>query len=201
MLTESIELYDDANVIFSTVLVSFLIFFILEKYWHWHHCRCIGCNDGTNDKKSIAYTNLLGDGIHNFADGFLIGSAFMLHFYTGILATFVVILHEIPQEISDFGVLIYSGFKKMQALLFNLLFALTAVVGGIAAYFFGTSFNQFIPLMTAFAAGNFIYLAAADLIPELHHEKDPKRVWQHTVWLLIGVALVFILKTIFPEVE
>ena len=200
LLPESLNLYQNANVIFSVTLTSFLVFFIIEKYWHWHHCLCLHDKTHENDeKKSLVYTNLIGDGIHNFVDGFLIASAFMLDFNTGILATFAVILHEIPQEISDFGILLYGGLNKMQAIFYNVLFALTAVIGGIFSYLFGRTFEEYIPLMTAFAAGNFIYLASADLIPELHHEKNPSKVWQHTVWLIVGVLLVFILKTILPE--
>lgn len=202
LIPEAIEHNGNAKPILLTILASFLVFFILEKYWHWHHCRCVDCKP--NDprlKNNIIYTNLIGDGIHNLTDGFLIATAFMLDTTTGIIATLVVILHEIPQEISDFGILLYAGLSKAKAVFFNFLFALTAMVGGIAFYFFGQAFSNFIPFMAAFAAGNFIYLATADLIPELHHEDNPKRVLLHTMWLLIGVLVIFLLNLIHPEFE
>ena len=183
--------------IFLVVLLSLVAFFIQEKYWHWHHCLCLDdhlAETAGNSKKSIIYTNLIGDGLHNLIDGFLIATTFMVNFQLGAITTLVVILHEIPQEISDFGILIYAGLTRAQALFYNVLFALTAVVGGIVFYFFGKNFAMTIPYMTAFAAGNFIYLAAADLIPELHHEKDPRRVLAHTSWLVIGVAVIFALN-------
>lgn len=200
LLPEALEVSENPQFIFTTLLISFLIFFILEKYWHWHHCRCIDC--GPNDprmKKNIIATNLIGDGIHNLTDGFLIAAAFMLNFQTGVIASIVVILHEIPQEISDFGILLYAGLSKGKAFLYNFLFALTAIFGGIIFYFFGSQFKIIIPFMAAFAAGNFIYLAASDLIPELHHEKDPRHVLQHTFWLLAGVALIFLLTSFLPH--
>lgn len=202
LLPESVDNYYDTRTITMTVLASFLLFFILERYWHWHHCRCIHDNAHNHDhdeKKNLIFTNLIGDGIHNFLDGFLIATAFMLDFYIGIMTTFAVILHEIPQEISDFGILLYGGLTKSRAIIYNLLFAMTAIIGGIVSYLFGQKFENLLPFMTAFAAGNFIYLASADLIPELQHEKNPKKIWQHTVWLLAGVIIIYILKTILPE--
>lgn len=202
LLPESIDKYKNANTIMATALASFLLFFILERFWHWHHCRCIhdkAHNHENDEKKSLVYTNLIGDGIHNFADGFLIASAFMLDPSIGVLTTVAVILHEIPQEISDFGILLYGGLNRTQAIISNLIFAFTAVAGGILSYLFGQSFKEYLPLMTAFAAGNFIYLASADLIPELQHEKNSKKVIQHTLWLILGVIIIYILKTILPE--
>ena len=202
LLPESLDQGNNPETIMLTALISFLLFFILERYWHYHHCRCIHDNEhdhSHDEKKSLVYTNLVGDGIHNFLDGFLIATAFMLNFYIGIMTTLAVILHEIPQEISDFGILLYGGYSKSQAIAYNLLFALTAVLGGIVSYLFGQNFKEYLPFMTAFAAGNFIYLASADLIPELQNEKNPKNVRQHTLWLLIGVAIIFLLKTLLPE--
>ena len=188
--------------IFLVVLLSLLAFFILEKYWHWHHCLCLDdhmAEEPGRSKKNIIYTNLIGDGIHNMIDGFLIATTFMLNFKLGMITTFVVILHEIPQEISDFGILIYAGLTRTQALLYNVLFALTSIIGGIVFYFFVRSFAMSIPYMAAFSAGNFIYLAVADLIPELHHEKNPWRVLAHTSWLIVGVAIIFILNALHSE--
>ena len=190
----------DSHVIFTTVLISILFFFLLERVFHWHHCRCEEHDKScANDKKNLAVINLVGDGIHNFIDGALIASAFMLDFRAGLVVTLAVLLHEIPQEISDFGVLLYAGLSKAKAILYNLITALIAIVGAVLFYNFGTNFGHLIPLMVAFAAGNFIYLATADLIPELHHEENPKKIWVHSAWLLVGVVLIYLVGQILPH--
>jgi len=201
LLPEAIEAKNfEPHAIFATVLSSILFFFLTERIVYWHHCRCDDCHrQHTKDKKHLAYFNLAGDAIHNLIDGFLIASAFLLGFKTGMVVTVAVILHEIPQEISDFGVLIYAGFSKMKALIYNFSIALLAILGAIIFYFFGTTFITLIPLMAAFAAGNFIYLATADLIPELQHETDPKKIIVHSLWLIIGVLIIFLGGKFLPH--
>ncbi len=200
LLPEAIEaeMYEP-HLIFGVVLASIIFFFLFEKVLHWHHCRCEYHHEEANPKKHLAYINLIGDVVHNVVDGFLIAASFMLDFQTGLIVTAAVILHEIPQEISDFGVLLYSGMSKTKALLANLLVALSAVLGAVVFYFFGQSFTQAIPLMVAFAAGNFIYLSMSDLIPELHHEKNPKVILQNSLWLLAGVLIVYFLVSVLPH--
>ncbi|MDD2807912.1 MAG: ZIP family metal transporter [Patescibacteria group bacterium] len=188
----------EPKLIFLITLASIIFFFLFERVIHWHHCRC-DFDPSHESKKHLAYINLLGDGIHNIVDGFLVAGAFLLSVPTGIAVTLAVILHEIPQEISDFAILLYAGLTKAKALTFNFLISLTAVAGAIAFYYFGNAFNYLIPLVTAFAAGNFIYLAAADLIPELHHENNPKKIISNSIWLLLGVFLIIILGRILPH--
>jgi len=198
LLPEALEggIYD-THLIFSLVLISIIFFFLVERVFHWHHCHC-GENDVrcVESKKNIAILNIVGDGIHNFIDGALIASAFMFDFSTGLIVTLAVIFHEIPQEISDFGILLYSGMSKIKAVLYNLITAFIAVVGALLFYYFGTSFENIIPLMLAIAAGNFIYLATADLIPELHHENKPKKIISHSIWLIIGVLLMYYISQV-----
>ncbi len=200
LLPEAIEaeLYEP-HLIFGVVLASILFFFLFEKVLHWHHCRCEYHHEESNPKKHLAYINLIGDLVHNIVDGFLIAASFMLDFQTGLVVTTAVILHEIPQEVSDFGVLLYAGLSKTKALLANLSVALSAVLGAVVFYFFGQSFETAVPLMVAFAAGNFIYLSMSDLIPELHHEKNPKEIFKNSLWLLVGVLLVYSLIQILPH--
>lgn len=194
LLPEAIEaeIYEP-RLIFGVVLSSIVFFFLLERVFHWHHCHCEehGQSAG-NIKKNLAVINLVGDGIHNFVDGALIASAFLLDFQAGLIVTLAVILHEIPQEITDFGVLLYAGLSKTKAILYNLLTALIAVVGALTFYYFGNSFQNILILMMAVAAGNFIYLSTADLIPELHHESRSSKVLAHSLWLLVGVALMVV---------
>jgi len=191
----------EPHLIFGVTLLSIIFFFLFERIIHWHHCRCEYHDlDYNKDKKNLIYLNLSGDAIHNLIDGFLVASAFMLNFKTGLLVTFAVIIHEIPQEISDFGVLLYAGLNKTRALVYNFFVALTAILGAVVFYFFGSTFETIIPLMAAFAAGNFIYLATADLIPELHHEKDPNKITWHSTWLIIGVIIIYLVSIVAPHV-
>jgi len=115
------------------------------------------------------------------------------------MVTLAVILHEIPQEIADFGVLLYAGLSKAKAILYNLLTALIAVFGALVFYFFGTNVEKIIPLVIAFAAGNFIYLATADLMPELHHGENKKNIFIHSVWLIVGVLLMYLASNILSH--
>ena len=201
LLPEAIESGQfEVQTIFGAVLTSILFFFLLERTLHWHHCRCDDLNrERQKNKKYLAYFNLAGDGIHNLIDGFLIASAFMIRYELGVVVTLAVILHEIPQEISDFGVLLYAGLTKIKAIVYNLATALTAVSGAILFFFFGSNFESIIPLMAAFAAGNFIYLATADLMPDLHQETNPHKIVIHSIWLVVGVAIIFIAGRLIPH--
>lgn len=201
MLPEAIEaeIYD-VHEIFLVVLISIVFFFLLERVFHWHHCHCEthGKPEGRS-KKNMAVINLVGDGIHNFVDGALIASSFLLDVNAGMLVTLAVILHEIPQEISDFGVLLYAGLSKAKAILYNLLTASIAIIGAIVFYYFGNTLENIIPLVIAFAAGNFIYLSTADLIPELHHGENKKNIVSHSAWLVVGVILMYLASNILPH--
>lgn len=202
LLPEAIEAdMFDPHLIFMVVLISILFFFLLERVFHWHHCHCEehGRPSENKTKSNIITINLVGDALHNFVDGALIASAFMLDFHSGILVTAAVILHEIPQEISDFGVLLYAGLSKKRAILYNLAAALVAVIGALTFYFFGSAIENMIPIAIAFAAGNFIYLSTADLIPELHHEHNQKNIFYHSIWLLVGVLLIYLGGQIIPH--
>ena len=201
LLPEAIETeLFEPHLIFAVVLMSILFFFLLERVFHWHHCRCEEHGQpNSNDKSDIIVINLIGDSIHNFVDGVLIASAFLLDFHSGILVTIAVILHEIPQEISDFGVLLYAGLSKSKAIIYNLLTAMVAIIGAMVFYFFGNAVSSLVPLAIAFAAGNFIYLSTADLIPELHHENKQKNIFYHSLWLLLGVAMVYFAGQIIPH--
>src|SRR3989344_470677 len=195
LLPEALEQgYFESRTILFMTLVSILAFFLLERTFHWHHCRCEEAGEvHRDDRKNIIYVNLIGDAIHNFLDGVLIASAFLLDTNVGWAVVLAVILHEIPQEINDFGVLLYAGLSRARAIAYNLLIALIAVGGAIGFYYYGSLVAKAIPLATAFAAGNFIYLATADLIPELHRESNSRMVIYHTLWLVAGAALMFII--------
>jgi len=181
----------DHDTLFIFVLVGFVIFFILEKFL-WRHCHDKDCKIHT-----FAYVNLVGDGIHNFIDGLIIAAGFLASVEIGLATTFAVAMHEIPQEIGDFGVLLHGGFQKKKALLFNLLTALTALIGGILGYFLIPELGEFQLYIIPIAAGGFIYIAAADLVPELHKEPRVSRSVMAFSMFIIGIFLMWLVKFMF----
>jgi zinc and cadmium transporter len=183
-----------AKNIFTYVLLSILGFFLLERLIHWHHCH--GHNCPPDDRTHVAYINLIGDGFHNFIDGILIAAAFLVSPALGIATTIAIIAHEIPQEISDATILLYAGLSKAKVIGYNFLFALTALIGAVLTYFFAQSFQNLLPTIVAIAAGNFIYLALADLIPELHHETESRKVATHIFWLFFGVFVFWLITAL-----
>lgn len=183
------EISTKANA-FVYVVLGFILFFIIEKYLYWQHCHEGKCHIHT-----FAYMNLFGDFIHNFLDGLIIASSFLINFQLGITTTIAIAIHEIPQEIGDFGVLLYGGFSKKKAILLNLLTALTAVLGGIIGYFLSSSSLSSLSIIPAVAAGGFIYIACSDLIPEM--KKDTTRISiLHFIIFLLGIMLTYLLGVV-----
>lgn len=176
------------------ILLGFLVFFVLEKFIHWHHNKCEHKNHEHGEGHSHAYhlapLNLIGDGVHNFLDGLVIAGAYLVSIPLGVAATISVLFHELPQEIADFGVLLYSGFSKKKAVVFNLLSALTAVVGAIIAVFLTSKIHGFSSFIIPFAAGTFLYIAASNLVPELHRHCKIKDTFIHILSIVLGVALM-----------
>jgi len=147
-------------------LSGIMFSFAVEKFIHWRHCHV---KESRFHHHSFAYMNLVGDSVHNFIDGLIIAGSYFVSIPVGIATTLAVVLHEIPQEIGDFGVLLHGGFSKKKALFFNFITALTAVLGAIVGILLSNS-ESLILFLIPFAAGNFIYIAGTDLIPELHKE-------------------------------
>lgn len=190
LLPEAVEEIDKG--IFNYVLIGILAFFLMEKFLYWYHCH-----KGKCDVHTFTYLNLIGDGIHNFTDGIIIATSFLISVPVGMVTSLAIILHEIPQEIGDFGILIYGGLSRARALFYNFISSLSAFLGALIAYFFlSRATENFAPFITAFAAGGFIYIACSDIIPELHKEKDVKRSFLQFVLLLTGMGIIFLLKSI-----
>lgn len=168
------------------VIVGFILFFILERYLHWRHCH-----KGKCDIHMFTYLNLVGDGVHNFIDGLIIGSSFVVNVNFGFATSFAIIMHEIPQEIGDFGVLVYGGLNKNKALFYNFLSALTAILGTIIGYALANTSDIFLKLLMPVAAGGFIYIASCDLIPELHKQQDIKKATLSMAVFILGVAFMY----------
>jgi zinc and cadmium transporter len=177
------------------VLVGISVTFIIEKFLWWRHCHIPTSHEHPH---SFAYMNLFGDAIHNFIDGLIIGGSYLLNSSLGIATTLAIIFHEIPQEIGDFGVLIYGGFKKSRALLFNFLTALTTLIGVIIALTLGSLLQEMTQYILLFSAGNFIYIAGSDLIPELRQEKP---VFLKSVLQLISFVLGFLIMLLLIFLE
>ena len=177
--------------IFSFVLLGFILFFFIEKILHWRHCH-----KGKCDVHSFAYMNLVGDAVHNFIDGLIIAASFVVDINLGFVTTLAVALHEVPQEIGDFGVLVYGGFHRFRALFLNFLTAITAIAGGIAGYLLAGYSLEFVAPLLPFAAGGFIYIAASDLIPEIRKEMAPKKYLLNFGVFIIGILLMYLVRFI-----
>ncbi|MEI6494864.1 MAG: ZIP family metal transporter [bacterium] len=180
-----------------SVLAGMLIFFLLEKFLRWKHYHDISdetcCHDGEEKHEHVGYLSLISDGLHNVIDGAIIGSSFLVGPGVGVATTLAVILHEVPQEIGDFAVMLHSGFSRAKALWFNFLSALTAFIGLGLALYLGKSSENFAELILPFAAGGFIYIAASDLIPELHKTLELRRSLLQVLAILIGIGLMTLL--------
>jgi zinc and cadmium transporter len=141
----------------------------------------------------VGYMNLIADAVHNLIDGMLIGASYAVSVPIGIATTMAVILHEIPQELGDFGVLLHAGFTVKRAILFNFLSASVAVVGTIISLLVSASAESFSALMLPFTAGGFIYIAGSDLLPELQKESDPYRSIAQLIAIAAGGGLMLLL--------
>jgi zinc and cadmium transporter len=179
------EAYEGLGL-FKTVIITvlgFVLFLILERVLHWHHCH-----DGKCDRHPFTYLLLWGDAIHNFIDGIIIAGGFLISVPFGIVTSLLILAHELPQEIGDFGVLIYGGFTKGRALWYNFLVQLTAVLGGVLGFWFlrPSDVIYLLPL----AAGGFIYIAVADLIPEIFKEKNWVRIVVNLIGIIAGLLVL-----------
>ena len=171
------------------ILAGIMFSFIMEKFIHWRHCHAPESKTHHHD---FAYMNLAGDAMHNFIDGLVIAGAYFISIPAGIATTVAVLFHEIPHEIGNFGVLVYGGFSKGKALLFNFLTALTALLGAVVGIFIGNSVSTML-ILVPFAAGNLIYIAGTDLIPQLHGESCDTTIKQsimYLVFMLLGIVLM-----------
>lgn len=191
LLPEAYRTFDSELTVSYLVMAGFLLFFLVEKYLHWHH---------HHDEESgvhihpVGYINLVSDAMHNFIDGVLIGVSYLVSIPLGIATTLAVILHEIPQEIGDFGVLISAGFTRKRALWLNFATGLTAVLGTVLALLLGGRLEALITYAIPLTAGGFLYIAAVDLLPPLHKETRPIRSLLQLVAIVAGVAIMAWLK-------
>ena len=186
------EAFESANPLLVSILIvaGILLFFVLEKFLHWHHH---GDDTEKNHVHPMGKLILISDGVHNFIDGVIIGTSFMISIPIGLATTLAVILHEIPQEIGDFAVWLRAGYHKARALFLNFLSALLAIVGVIVALLLGEVVQSFVTYFLPIAAGGFIYVAIADLMPELHKTKNIKYSMLQLTAVIVGIlAMIFL---------
>ncbi|MBP9813668.1 ZIP family metal transporter [Candidatus Woesebacteria bacterium] len=192
LLPESVELLGSGA--FSLVLAGMVTFFCLEKLIHWHHH--VEGDEHQEDEKPVAYLTLIGDAIHNFADGAVIGAAYLVSIPLGITTTLAVIAHEIPHELSDFLILIHGGFSNRRALKYNFLSATTAIAGTLLVLFMSAQSENIERYLVPFATGNFIYIAASDLIPELLKKRKGISSIIQILLLIVGIFLVTVIASV-----
>lgn len=188
MLPEMVEESAVLNQAWFLILGGVMLSFILEKFIHWHHCHVMP--DAHHHHHPVGIMNLVGDTLHNTIDGMLIAGAFLVDTTLGIATTTAVIFHEVPQEISDYALLIYSGFSRTKALLFNALTTLSALIGALLVILFSTKLPNLEMYLVPLTAGNFLYIAGSDLIPELHKETAARRSAGQLLWMLAGIGFM-----------
>lgn len=204
------------SLVFTYIIIGFVAFFIIERFIYWFHGHAHQKEDkfvcyesmsedkditirGRGDIKSFVFLNLIGDGLHNFLDGVIIMVSFLSGVTNGVVITLAVMFHELPQEIGDFGILVYGGLSKKKALLFNFLSALVALLGGLLAFILSDMLEIFNLFFLAFSGGGFIYLASTELMPELIKEKDIKKSIIQSLIFVGGIILIMLLILLLPH--
>ncbi len=194
LLPEALELTESGPVdVFGVMLLvvgSFVVSFLFEQFFSWHHCH----NAETCEvaEKPYAHLVLYSDGLHNFIDGLVIAAAYMVTPALGLSTAVAIALHEVPQELGDYAVLVHGGFSKARAALLNWFSSLGVVAGGVAGYFLVGQVEWAVPVLLPIAAGGFLYIAAADLLPELKHSENPTKIPLHILVFLTGLAIMIV---------
>lgn len=186
------EGYNEIQIeVYTWLIVGIVVFFILEKFIHWHS----HVEGEAKNKTHVAYLTLISDATHNFLDGTIIGVTFLTSIPLGIVTTIAVIAHEIPHELSDFFLLTYGGLSNKKALWYNFLSGLTSILGTVVIFMFSRSLIGYFPYLIGFAAGNLLYIAASDLIPELHEKQNVRVSFFQTILLIAGTVAMQVVST------
>lgn len=193
LIPEAFEKSLDPQLTSLWIIIGLFSFFLLEKILFWHHHHVDHEDKAHKEHKPLGKIILVSDGLHNFIDGIIIGASYTLGIEIGIATTIAIILHEIPQEMGDFGVLLYSGYSKFKALMFNFISASFAIAGTLFFLIGQNISHALLEFVTPFAAGAFIYIASADLIPELHKHEGVRNAFLQILFISIGIGAMYIL--------
>ncbi len=194
LLPEAFAEFDNKLVVSSLTMLGMIVFFFVEKTLHWRHCHAPDC---VAHPQTLADISLAGDSIHNFIDGLMITAAYLVSIPIGLATTIAVVCHEIPQEIGNFGVLLHGGYSAKKAFFFNFLSALTAILGAFTALFIGAKIGNFAQFLLPITAGGLLYIAAVDLIPELHRDSRPKISIIQFISLVLGFSAMALMAILF----
>jgi zinc and cadmium transporter len=184
MLPEAVETQGNELDVYVSMMAGFVVFFVLEQFLHWHHCH----RTDHTQHRPLGYLILLADGLHNLIGGLAVAGAFIVDIRVGIITWLVAAAHEVPQELGDFGVLVHSGWRRGAALLWNFASASTFLLGGLIAY--GLSGTVDVTVLLPFAAGNFVYIGAADLLPEVAGETSTRDKVESSAAFVVGLLLL-----------
>lgn len=193
LLPEALEKVSAVKILF-TCLLGFIAFYLLERSLIWYHCHEEHC-----ERHASATLIIFGDTLHNFLDGLAVAASFLVSAPLGMMTSLAMIFHEIPQEVGDFGVLLHSGYSRAKALIVNLVSAIFCILGGVVGFYFFESFQQALPYLLALTAGNFLYLGAADLLPQTHKVEKRWAIFSHTAAFLSGIILLWLLGLVMKE--
>ncbi len=202
LLPESLDLarqlHIDNSFVFSWTLSGALFFFILERFLHWFHHHSF--EEHEIKGKPIVPLMIIGDTIHNFIDGVAIAATFIANVPLGIITTFAVGAHEIPQEIGDFGVMLKNKMSRKKVLTVNIVSALASFLGAVLAYYYGSRIESLSVIFLSLTSGFFLYISLSDLIPEIHHENKKGLAIRETLSLLMGVLTIFIALFVIEKI-
>jgi zinc and cadmium transporter len=191
LIPEAIEIVEEPHLITPIILGGILFFFFLEKLIVWRDCNYKECEvHGTHASGPVI---LIGDAFHNFTDGIVIASAFLTNFYVGLAASITIIMHEIPQETGDFGILMHNGMSKKKAFLYNTLSSSATIPSAIISFFILDIFHDIIPIFLAISAASFLYIALSDLTPHLHERTGAKHILKQALLISIGIVLMVLI--------
>ena len=202
VLPEAFESKVEPHRLFATLLGGLLFFFLLEKaelYRHGHHHEGDGHDHHHGSDADQAgrggWSVLVGDSIHNFCDGIIIAAAFLADFQLGVVTSAAIIAHEIPQEVGDYIVLLNAGFSRSKALFYNAVSGLASVVGGVLGYFIVGPWEALFPYLLVAASSSFVYVAVADLLPQLQRRLPLRSTLAQLGWIAAGLLLVTAVKS------
>lgn len=194
LLPEALERGGSPDRVFASSLVGFTAFFVLDQFIHWHHHH-----GAEHAGEPVTYLVLVADTVHNFIDGVVIAGAFLVSVPVGLVTALVIALHEIPQEIGDFGVLVHGGIPRRRALVLNYGTAVSVVAGGVVGFLLAEAMQGVATALLPFAAGSFIYIAATDLIPEIQREERLGRSLAYFGTFLLGLGGIALVAAFGPH--